>query len=156
KPTTGSMPWPKPSRNISATADTLIELHEFRSRSVRKGCPAADIPDSPEKLRTNQSRIIQMITVDQAVDIVLGKIAPLGAEEVDLDSAPGRILAQDVRADLDLPPFDRARMDGFAVRSADVSIAPAKLHVIGEVAAGASFDREVGPGQAVKIFTGAP
>src|SRR5262245_44774053 len=137
------MPWPKPSRNISATADTSIEFPLFRTRPVRKGRPAAQIPDSREKLRISQSRMNQMITVDQAIHIVLSKIAPLAAEEVDLDSAPGRLLAQDVRADLDLPPFDRARMDGFAVRSADVATAPASLRIIGEVAAGASFDREV-------------
>jgi molybdenum cofactor synthesis domain-containing protein len=97
-----------------------------------------------------------MITVDQALNIVLANISPLGAEAVDLDHALGRVLAQEVRADLDLPPFDRARMDGFAVRSADVAAAPVTLRVIGEVAAGASFDGEVGTGQAVKIFTGAP
>jgi molybdenum cofactor synthesis domain-containing protein len=97
-----------------------------------------------------------MITVDQALNIVLSNIAPLGTEAIELDDALGRVLAQDIRADLDLPPFDRARMDGFAVRSADVAAAPVTLRVIGEVAAGASFDREVGTGQAVKIFTGAP
>src|SRR5215467_2707414 len=97
-----------------------------------------------------------MITVDQALDIVLSEISPLGDEEIELDAAPGRVLAHDVIADLDLPPFDRARMDGFAVRSSDVAAAPAKLRVIGEVAAGSSFDREVRSGQAVKIFTGAP
>jgi len=97
-----------------------------------------------------------MITVDQALNIVLANISPLGVEAVDLDHALGRVLAQEVRADLDLPPFDRARMDGFAVRSADVAAAPVTLRVIGEVAAGASFDGDVGTGQAVKIFTGAP
>src|SRR5262245_19690859 len=97
-----------------------------------------------------------MITVDQAIDIILSKVGPLGTEEVEVDEAPGRVLALDVLADLDLPPFDRARMDGFAVRSADVASVPARLRVIGEVAAGASFDGEVKPGQAVKIFTGAP
>jgi molybdenum cofactor synthesis domain-containing protein len=97
-----------------------------------------------------------MITVNQAVDIVLSEIGVMGTEEVEIDAALGRLLAQDIRADLDLPPFDRARMDGFAVRSADVATAPARLRVIGEIAAGSSFDGEVGQGQAVKIFTGAP
>jgi molybdenum cofactor synthesis domain-containing protein len=97
-----------------------------------------------------------MITVDQALNIVLASVAPLGTEAIELDDVLGRIVGQDIRADLDLPPFDRARMDGFAVRSADVAAAPVTLRVIGEVAAGASFDRDVGPGQAVKIFTGAP
>jgi molybdenum cofactor synthesis domain-containing protein len=97
-----------------------------------------------------------MITVDQALKIVLANIGPPGTETAELDQALGRVLAEDVRADLDLPPFDRARMDGFAVRSADVAAAPVTLRVIGEVAAGASFDGDVGTGQAVKIFTGAP
>jgi len=97
-----------------------------------------------------------MITVDQALNIVLANISRLGTEAVELDHALGRILAQDVCADLDLPPFDRARMDGFAVRSADVAAAPITLQVVGEVAAGASFEGDVGAGQAVKIFTGAP
>src|SRR5215470_9469356 len=97
-----------------------------------------------------------MITVDQAIDVVLDRVGPLGAEEVELDAAPGRVLARDILADLDLPPFDRARMDGFAVRSADVASVPATLRVIGEVAAGASFEGEIKSGQAVKIFTGAP
>ncbi|MFY9554917.1 MAG: gephyrin-like molybdotransferase Glp [Blastocatellia bacterium] len=97
-----------------------------------------------------------MITVDQALSIVLDHVEPLGAETADLQDAHRRILAEDVRADIDLPPFDRARMDGYAVRSADVSTAPVNLRVIGEIAAGARFDRRLDAGEAVKIFTGAP
>jgi molybdenum cofactor synthesis domain-containing protein len=97
-----------------------------------------------------------MITVDQALAIVLGRVGPLGAETVEIDQAHHRILAEDVRADIDLPPFDRARMDGYALRSVDASRAPAKLRVIGEVAAGVKLERPLNPGQAVKIFTGAP
>lgn len=97
-----------------------------------------------------------MITVDQAQNIILEKVQPLGIEEVAIEGAAGRILAEPVRADIDLPPFDRARMDGYAVRSSDVSTAPVELLVLGEIAAGAEFSGSVGPGQAVKIFTGAP
>jgi len=97
-----------------------------------------------------------MITVDQAQNIILQKVQPLGVEEVRIEDAAGRILAEPVRADIDLPPFDRARMDGYAVRSSDVSTAPVELRVLGEIAAGAEFSDSVGPGQAVKIFTGAP
>jgi molybdopterin molybdotransferase len=97
-----------------------------------------------------------MITVDQATSIVLDRIEPLGAETVTLEQAHRRILAEDVRADMDLPPFDRARMDGYAVRSSDLSTAPVTLRVIGEIAAGAQFERRVNAGEAVKIFTGAP
>lgn len=97
-----------------------------------------------------------MITVDQALSIVLDHVEPLGVETVRLEEAHRRILAEDVRADIDLPPFDRARMDGYALRAADVSAVPARLRVIGEIAAGASFDQELKPGEALKIFTGAP
>lgn len=97
-----------------------------------------------------------MISVDQALQTVLERVGPLGVETVALEDALGRILAEEVRADIDLPPFDRARMDGYAVRSADVATAPVQLRVLGEIAAGAVFDGIVGPGEAVKIFTGAP
>jgi molybdopterin molybdotransferase len=97
-----------------------------------------------------------MITVDQALNIVLDQVETLGSESVAIEQAHRRILAEDVRADMDLPPFDRARMDGYAVRSSDVSTAPVKLRVIGEIAAGAQFEHRVNAGEAVKIFTGAP
>ena len=97
-----------------------------------------------------------MITVDQAISIVLQRIEPLGSEAIPLEHAHGRVLAEDVRADIDLPPFDRARMDGYAVRAADVVTVPVKLRVIGEIAAGAQFDRNLNAGEAIKIFTGAP
>jgi molybdopterin molybdotransferase len=97
-----------------------------------------------------------MITVDQALSIVLENVEPLGTETVSHDEAHRRILAEHIRADIDLPPFDRARMDGYAVRSADVATAPVELRVIGEIAAGAMFGRRLNSGEAVKIFTGAP
>ena len=73
-----------------------------------------------------------------------------------LDDALGRVLAEDVVSDTDLPPFDRAAMDGYALRAADVAGAPAALEVVGEVRAGQWPDLTVGPGQAVRIMTGAP
>jgi len=97
-----------------------------------------------------------MITVDLAISIVLGCVKPLGAETVPLERAHRRVLAEDVRADIDLPPFDRSRMDGYAMHSSDVRTAPATLRVVGEIAAGEQFERRVNPGEAVKIFTGAP
>ena len=76
--------------------------------------------------------------------------------EVALDDALSRVLAEDVVSDLDLPPFDRAAMDGYALRASDVADAPAALEVVGEVRAGQWPDLTVGPGQAVRIMTGAP
>lgn len=97
-----------------------------------------------------------MITVDQALEIILSRVAPLGVETIALKQAHQRILAQEVFADMDLPPFDRARMDGYALRSQDASLAPCRLKVIGEIAAGAYFDGTICEGEAIKIFTGAP
>src|SRR5215216_3719087 len=97
-----------------------------------------------------------MITVDQALNIVLETVEPLRVETVPLEQAHNRILAEDIRADIDLPPFDRARMDGYAVRAADASSAPVTLKLVGEVAAGAMLEGRINPGEAVKIFTGAP
>lgn len=97
-----------------------------------------------------------MITVDQATSIVLSRIQPLGAETIPLARSHRRILAGNILADIDLPPFDRSRMDGYAVRSADVATVPVTLRVIGEIAAGAQFEQRVEAGEAVKIFTGAP
>jgi molybdopterin molybdotransferase len=97
-----------------------------------------------------------MITVDQAINTVLDHVAQLDAETVALEDAHRRILAEEIVADIDLPPFDRARMDGYAVRSADLAEAPATFRVIGEVPAGAMFEGEVHSVEAVKIFTGAP
>src|SRR5919205_106379 len=97
-----------------------------------------------------------MIPVNEAVRIVVEKAEPLAAERVALDEALGRVLAEDVFADTDLPPFDRAQMDGYAVRSADLAETPARLRVVGEAAAGAGWRGTLGAGEAVRIMTGAP
>ncbi len=76
-------------------------------------------------------------------------------ETVDLNDAVGRVLAQEIGADRDYPPFDRAARDGFAVRSADCQQIGATLRVIGEVAAGAGFLDSVSTGECVRIMTGA-
>jgi len=97
-----------------------------------------------------------VIPVDRALAIVLDAARPLPVEEVPLDEALGRVLGEDVRADVDLPPFDRAAMDGYAVRAEDASALPALLDVIGQVRAGQVSEAVVGPGQTVQIMTGAP
>jgi molybdenum cofactor synthesis domain-containing protein len=97
-----------------------------------------------------------MITVSEAVRIVVERTAPLEVERVALAAALGRVLAADVAADTDLPPFDRAQMDGYAVRAADVTQAPARLRVVGEAAAGRGWRGTLGAGEAVRIMTGAP
>ncbi len=97
-----------------------------------------------------------MIPVTEALSIVVGKAGPLAAERVALDEALGRVLAEDVFADMDLPPFDRAQMDGYAVRSADLRETPARLRVVGEAAAGDGWRGTLQTDEAVRIMTGAP
>ena len=74
-------------------------------------------------------------------------------ETVSLSEAAGRVLAEDIAADRDYPPFPRSARDGFAVRAADL---PGELRVIGEVRAGEAFASSAGAGEAVEIMTGAP
>ena len=97
-----------------------------------------------------------MIPISQAIEIVLQETARLGTESVRLSDSLNRFLAEDVVADTDLPPFDRAQMDGYAVRAADVMNVPASLRIVGESAAGAGWHHEMKAGEAVRIMTGAP
>src|SRR5882724_12447892 len=89
---------------------------------------------------------------------VLNRISPArgSVENVAISDAAGRVLAQDILADRDYPPFPRATRDGFAVRAADVAAVPATLKQIGEVKAGSEFAGVVGVGECVSIMTGAP
>ena len=97
-----------------------------------------------------------MIPVAEAIQIVTAQTRPLEPERIFLADALGRFLAEDVIADSDLPPFDRAQMDGYAVRAADVANTPARLRIVGESAAGAGWHHEMKAGEAVRIMTGAP
>jgi molybdopterin molybdotransferase len=97
-----------------------------------------------------------MISVEEARRRVLAPLKPLGAEQVALSDAVGRVLAEDVAARRTQPPFAVSAMDGYAVRAGDVARVPARLAVVGSVPAGQSFARPLGRGEAVRIFTGAP
>ena len=95
-----------------------------------------------------------MISVDDARALVEGAARPpCGTEELPLGEAAGRVLARPLHARRDDPPFDRAMMDGYALRAADL---PGRLEVIGRIAAGDAGLPEIGPGQAAWINTGAP
>jgi len=96
------------------------------------------------------------MTPAAALARILDGVAPLGAERVGLLDAAGRMLASDVVARLTQPPFDASAMDGYAVRASDVGQLPARLRVVGEAAAGRAFAGRVAPGEAARIFTGAP
>jgi molybdopterin molybdotransferase len=97
-----------------------------------------------------------MLSVEAARAQILAALAPLGSETVGLEAALGRILAEDLTARVTQPPADLSAMDGYAVRAADVAQVPATLTVIGEAPAGGAYGGTVGPGQAVRIFTGGP
>jgi molybdopterin molybdotransferase len=96
------------------------------------------------------------LSAQEARQRILAKARPMGTQMVGPDQAYGRVLAEPVVASRDQPPFRTSAMDGYAVRAADALDHPAKLQVIGESAAGLAFTGAVLPGQAVRIFTGAP
>ena len=95
-----------------------------------------------------------LMPVRKALEKVLAGGEPLPLEAASLDEAHGRVLASDLRARRSQPPADVSAMDGYAVRGEDVSTVPARLRVIGEVAAGRPFGGAVGVGEAARIFTG--
>jgi molybdenum cofactor synthesis domain-containing protein len=97
-----------------------------------------------------------MIPINNAIRIIERETGRLGSERVSLEAAVGRILAQDIVADTDLPPFDRSQMDGYAVVAADVKSAPVTLTIVGESAAGRGWHKALKRGEAVRIMTGAP
>jgi molybdopterin molybdotransferase len=94
----------------------------------------------------------QLLTLEEAQAQILAATRSLPAEQVDVGSAAGRVLAEDVESVVDLPPFGSSAMDGYAVRAADL---PGTLHIVGESAAGAPFAGTLGQGEAVAISTGA-
>jgi molybdopterin molybdotransferase len=95
------------------------------------------------------------LTLELALERVLGTLRPIAeSERLPLKQAHGRILAEEIRAPLDLPPFPSSAMDGYALRAEDPH-AKASFRVIGAALAGHPFSGSVGPGECVRIFTGA-
>src|ERR1700756_3714906 len=95
----------------------------------------------------------------RAVEQQASQVRHLKTESVYLLAASGRVLAESILADRNLPPFPRSTRDGYAVRAADVALVPATLDVIREVRAGESLEnipKLIGSGQAASIMTGAP
>jgi molybdopterin molybdotransferase len=101
-----------------------------------------------------------LIHVDEAIARILRQIEPLSNEMVALNDAYERVLAQDVIADVSLPPFANSSMDGFAVRAADVKHAsrdiPVRLDIVADIPAGMASDVMILPKQVARIMTGAP
>jgi len=97
-----------------------------------------------------------VISYGDALELLKDVVEPLGTREVEAREAAGRVLAKDVVSRRSSPPFDKAAMDGYAVRREDVEPPPAELDVVGTSFAGDSPRVEVGPGQCAQITTGAP
>lgn len=101
-----------------------------------------------------------LIPVAEALAKVMRFARPGGVETVRLDESYGRILAEDIRTDADVPAFDRSAFDGYAVRACDTAAAsteePAVFEVTEDIPAGTVVSKPLGPGQAMRIMTGAP
>jgi len=101
-----------------------------------------------------------LIPFPEALEKVLSRIPPLGSEKVFVLEALGRVIAEDIDASRDIPPYDNSGMDGFAVKHSDIQRAsrdcPIRLKVIGDLPAGSILAGMVEKGQAVRIMTGAP
>ncbi|MGZ8739089.1 MAG: molybdopterin molybdotransferase MoeA [Gaiellaceae bacterium] len=93
----------------------------------------------------------ELLSLGEALERILGRVTPLGREDVELSAAAGRVLAEDARAVVDLPPFPSSAMDGFAVRSEDT---PGRLPIVARIAAGVPAPRALEAGEAMAIATG--
>ncbi len=118
-------------------------------------------PVGETTVRATASSGARLHSVEEARAAVLAAVpGPLPAETVSTEAALGRVLAEPVRAAVDLPPWDNSAMDGYAVRAVDVATArpeaPVVLEVVGDAPAGRPATAAVGPGTAVRIATGAP
>src|ERR1041385_1966944 len=95
-----------------------------------------------------------MINAQEALQIILDSVQPLGTITVSLENSLGRVLAEDVVSPENVPPFDNAAMDGYAIRSHDVQKSPANLALVGEISAGAVSETVLKTGEAISIMTG--
>lgn len=101
-----------------------------------------------------------MLLIEEALKIILDSVTEQDIEQVSLSKSLGRVLREEVVSDSDMPPFDRARMDGYAFKAIDTAgasnINPIRLRDVGNVYAGDIFNRKIESGEAVRIMTGAP
>ena len=104
--------------------------------------------------------MLEKVSVEEAIKTLLEKVNIIGKESIPLEEAAGRVLAFDLKAKADIPPFDRSPLDGYAFKALDSKGAskekPLTLEILEEVPAGAIPTKEVTKGTAVKILTGAP
>jgi molybdopterin molybdotransferase len=97
-----------------------------------------------------------VISVEEALSHLLAPLEKLPPEQISIADGLGRVLAEDLAARRTQPPFAVSAMDGYAVRADDVAAVPVELRIVAEVPAGAGFGGQIGPGEAARIFTGAP
>ncbi len=97
-----------------------------------------------------------MISVAEASERILARIAALAGEPVATGNGVGRVLSGGIEAPIDSPPWNNSSMDGYAVRSSDISMVPVSLRVIEEIAAGRFPSRGIEEGEAMRVMTGAP
>src|SRR5450756_875660 len=99
---------------------------------------------------------MEHLSVTNAQKCILESVIKLDTETVSLEQSLGRVLAEDVRANRDQPPYDVSAMDGYAVRSADLANIPATLEIIEDIKAGDMPGKTVQAGGCARIMTGAP
>src|SRR5438105_12291344 len=126
-------------------------MGQSSDRSARTSTPFFDV-----RMRGFRDRA----EVAEVIALLAARLQPLPTEEVDLHQASGRVLAEDVIAPVAVPAFDRAAMDGYALRGQETFGAgpynPLEFAIIGEALPGRPFAGAVPPGQAIRIMTGAP
>jgi molybdopterin molybdotransferase len=97
-----------------------------------------------------------LVSAEDALDTILARVKPvLDTEDVPLADADGRVVAEDIKSTINVPAFDRAGMDGYAVIAEDLA-EPAMLRVVGQALAGKPFNKGIKRGECVQIATGAP
>jgi len=97
-----------------------------------------------------------MISLERALEVVLQRVKALGVEKVGLGQAYNRVIAADVQASIDMPPFDRSPLDGYAYCAQPTDKAPLTLNIVSEIPAGTWSEREIQLGECARIFTGSP
>ncbi len=97
-----------------------------------------------------------MVEFEEALSIILKNTPVLPIEDIPVEQSVGRILKEDIYSKIEMPPFNKSAMDGYAVKSKNIQKLPTKLKCVGLIQAGARFKKKIKSGECVKIMTGAP
>src|SRR5690606_1164031 len=139
-------------RGQRGRAHGLRHVQGGRSRHAHHRRPAA--PQVRRQVRHLHGGL--MLAVEEAHARIVAAFAPLPTEGAQLAAAADRVLARDLIAERDQPPSDTSAMDGYAVRAADLASGSATLRLVGSAPAGGAYDKDLRPGETVRIFTGGP